>query len=98
MPGKPWRTRRMWWSPAMMPMEWRRRLNAMSSNLRRRRNWLWSPRRKPINEKRSKPDMKHILVTGGAGFIGSAFVRRMTDKYPDYTIVVFDKMTYAGNM
>jgi dTDP-glucose 4,6-dehydratase len=42
--------------------------------------------------------MKNILVTGGAGFIGSAFVRRMIDKYPDYMIVVFDKMTYAGNM
>jgi len=42
--------------------------------------------------------MKNILVTGGAGFIGSAFVRRMIPKYPDYTIVVFDKMTYAGNM
>jgi dTDP-glucose 4,6-dehydratase len=42
--------------------------------------------------------MKNILVTGGAGFIGSAFVRRMVNKYPDYKIVVFDKMTYAGNM
>jgi dTDP-glucose 4,6-dehydratase len=42
--------------------------------------------------------MKNILVTGGAGFIGSAFVRRMINKYPDYTIVAFDKMTYAGNM
>jgi len=41
--------------------------------------------------------MKNILVTGGAGFIGSAFVRRMVSKYPEYTIVVFDKMTYAGN-
>jgi dTDP-glucose 4,6-dehydratase len=42
--------------------------------------------------------MKNILVTGGAGFIGSAFVRRMINQYPDYTIVAFDKMTYAGNM
>ena len=42
--------------------------------------------------------MKNILVTGGAGFIGSAFVRRMINKYPDYTIVAFDKMNYAGNM
>lgn len=41
--------------------------------------------------------MKNILVTGGAGFIGSAFVRRMVQKHPEYTIVVFDKMTYAGN-
>jgi dTDP-glucose 4,6-dehydratase len=42
--------------------------------------------------------MKHILVTGGAGFIGSAFVRYMTRQYPDYQIVVFDKLTYAGNL
>ncbi|GAB4425638.1 MAG: dTDP-glucose 4,6-dehydratase [Anaerolineae bacterium] len=42
--------------------------------------------------------MKTILVTGGAGFIGSAFVRRMVTRYPHYTIVVLDKLTYAGNL
>lgn len=42
--------------------------------------------------------MKNILVTGGAGFIGSAFVRRAVQKYPNYRIVVLDKLTYAGNM
>jgi len=42
--------------------------------------------------------MKNILVTGGAGFIGSAFVRHMVKKYPDYTIIVLDKLTYAGNL
>jgi dTDP-glucose 4,6-dehydratase len=42
--------------------------------------------------------MKNILVTGGAGFIGSTFVRRMVEKYPDYTVVVLDKLTYAGNL
>ncbi len=42
--------------------------------------------------------MKNILVTGGAGFIGSAFVRHMVSTYPDYRIVVYDKLTYAGNL
>lgn len=42
--------------------------------------------------------MKNILVTGGAGFIGSAFVRRMVAKYPHYNIIVYDKLTYAGNV
>ncbi len=42
--------------------------------------------------------MKNILVTGGAGFIGSNFVHFMLNKYPDYTIVNFDTLTYAGNL
>jgi dTDP-glucose 4,6-dehydratase len=42
--------------------------------------------------------MKSILVTGGAGFIGSAFVRMIVNEYPEYNIVTFDKLTYAGNL
>ncbi|MHB0913500.1 MAG: dTDP-glucose 4,6-dehydratase [Armatimonadota bacterium] len=42
--------------------------------------------------------MKNLLVTGGAGFIGSNFCRYMLGKYPDYNICVFDALTYAGNM
>jgi dTDP-glucose 4,6-dehydratase len=39
-----------------------------------------------------------ILITGGAGFIGSNFVRYMSNKYPYEKIIVFDKLTYAGRM
>lgn len=39
-----------------------------------------------------------VLVTGGAGFIGSNFVYHMLEKYPDYKIVCVDCLTYAGNM
>ncbi len=42
--------------------------------------------------------MKNILVTGGAGFIGSNFTRYMLDKYPGYRVTVYDKLTYAGNL
>lgn len=39
-----------------------------------------------------------ILVTGGAGFIGSNFIYYMLDKYKDYKVVCLDKLTYAGNL
>ncbi len=41
---------------------------------------------------------KNILVTGGAGFIGSHVVRLFVNKYPNYRIINFDKLTYAGNL
>ncbi len=41
--------------------------------------------------------MQSLLVTGGAGFIGSNFVRYMLKKYPSYRIIVLDALTYAGN-
>ena len=42
--------------------------------------------------------MKKILITGGAGFIGSHVVRRFVQQYPHYKIFNLDKLTYAGNL
>jgi dTDP-glucose 4,6-dehydratase len=42
--------------------------------------------------------MKTILITGGAGFIGSHVVRRFVNNYPQYNIINLDKLTYAGNL
>lgn len=41
---------------------------------------------------------KKLLITGGAGFIGSHVVRRFVNNYPGYTVVNADKLTYAGNL
>ncbi|MBT8386258.1 MAG: dTDP-glucose 4,6-dehydratase [Ignavibacteria bacterium] len=42
--------------------------------------------------------MKNILITGGAGFIGSNFINYILDEHSDYNIVNLDKLTYAGNL
>ncbi len=39
-----------------------------------------------------------ILVTGGAGFIGSCFIRHILNTYPDYKVINLDALTYAGNI
>jgi dTDP-glucose 4,6-dehydratase len=42
--------------------------------------------------------MQKIVITGGAGFIGSNFIHYMIEKYPQYTLINLDKLTYAGNL
>ena len=42
--------------------------------------------------------MKNILITGGAGFIGSHVVKRFVNNYPNYNIYNIDNLTYAGNL
>jgi dTDP-glucose 4,6-dehydratase len=42
--------------------------------------------------------MRNLLITGGAGFIGSNFVHYTLEKYPDYRVIVYDKLTYAGRL
>ena len=42
--------------------------------------------------------MKNVIITGGAGFIGSHVVRLFVNKYPEYHIINLDKLTYAGNL
>jgi len=42
--------------------------------------------------------MKNLLITGGAGFIGSNFIRHILGKYPDYQVTNLDKLTYCGNL
>jgi dTDP-glucose 4,6-dehydratase len=49
-------------------------------------------------QKRKEKMSKTILITGGAGFIGSHVARLFVNKYPDYKIVNLDKLTYAGNL
>ena len=51
-----------------------------------------------IKIKSNKNTMKNILITGGAGFIGSHVIRLFLNKYPDYNIYNLDKLTYAGNL
>src|SRR5262249_5919244 len=47
---------------------------------------------------RGAEEMRRILVTGGAGFIGSNFVRHLAARYPDYQLTVVDALTYAGSV
>ena len=41
---------------------------------------------------------RNIVITGGAGFIGSHVIRLFVKKYPEYNIINLDKLTYAGNL
>ena len=41
---------------------------------------------------------RNILITGAAGFIGSNFAHYFSNKYPEYNLIILDKLTYAGNL
>ena len=62
---------------------------------------LRGPRRRPASDRRGGPTLEEfivkVLVTGGAGFIGSNFVRLTLDERPDATVTVLDALTYAGS-
>jgi len=49
-------------------------------------------------EANSSNDKKNVFITGGAGFIGSNFVKYMFDKHPEYNFIVLDALTYAGSL
>jgi|SRR6056297_171352 len=51
-----------------------------------------------LNERSKNKTMKNLLITGGAGFIGSNFIKYILKNYPNYRIVNFDLLTYAGNL
>ena len=54
-----------------------------------------------ITQNKNKDEMefkRNIMITGGAGFIGSHVVRLFVNKYPEYRIINLDKLTYAGNL
>ncbi len=60
-------------------------------------NGVIAQKTRPLDQD-SPPTMRNVLVTGGAGFIGSNFVRYFLQTHTDCRVVVYDKLTYAGNM
>ena len=52
----------------------------------------------PLRSFKKQTMAKTIIITGGAGFIGSHVIRRFVNHYPDYQIINLDKLTYAGNL
>src|SRR5688572_16665999 len=59
-------------------------------------NGARAARRRTADLRQSKEKLVRLLVTGGAGFIGANFVHLVRRERPDWDIVVFDKLTYAG--
>src|SRR5579884_1584651 len=68
----------------------------------RRLSLASSPRRRGFSAAsladRGRMAIQTIIVTGGAGFIGSNFVRYLLARYPEYRVHVLDSLTYAGNL
>jgi dTDP-glucose 4,6-dehydratase len=57
--------------------------------------WAWETQ---LSQNAISMERKKILITGGAGFIGSHVVRRIVTNYPNYDVINLDKLTYAGNL
>src|SRR4051794_3932388 len=81
-------------TPRLSPAARRVRLASLGTRLD---SQLWTRKRRGAGG-RGFTRMRRLLVTGGAGFIGSNFVRHMHERYPDYHFKVVDSLTYAGNV
>src|SRR5206468_2110499 len=94
------------WSPAGRTTWSRRKSTTTGASVEdgagHRRSRLGAPLRVPRRggtdpAPKEGPVIKNILITGGAGFIGSNLVRLLRRERPDWTVVNLDKLTYAGN-
>src|ERR1043165_1349721 len=80
------------------PLSYSCRVPVFEANSRERENYSPLSRSTGRGESRNGIPMRKIFVTGGAGFIGSAFLRQALQEIPSCTLTNFDALTYAGNL